>query len=140
MRGGLRRILREEIYLRNFNDGVLRATTFDEFWGSIQTAARDLGFPYVHLSTGDREYQCCHEEATAGLRWRLRVDLTPFVWIEIDRDPSQEDSTAIFQFVRVLQTALSNRAWTVSPEPGKEEGSATTSRLTVIPPRSAAVR
>jgi UDP-GlcNAc:undecaprenyl-phosphate GlcNAc-1-phosphate transferase len=140
MRGGLRRILREEICLRNFRDGVLRATTFDEFWAAIQTAAQDLGFPYVRLSTGDRDYRCQVESGTPDLHWRFHVDLTPSVWIDIDRDPNQEDSTAIFQFVRVLQTALSMRAWAPASEPGKEGPSKAIRRFTVVPPRSAAAR
>jgi UDP-GlcNAc:undecaprenyl-phosphate/decaprenyl-phosphate GlcNAc-1-phosphate transferase len=104
--GDLRRILRDEIFLRNVEEDLRRSKNFFEWWQSACEACREMGFHEVRLRFGGETYMACFAVDPPEAAWQIRVALGESDYLNLARDFRDARPVAVAPFLEMLRSSL----------------------------------
>jgi UDP-GlcNAc:undecaprenyl-phosphate/decaprenyl-phosphate GlcNAc-1-phosphate transferase len=105
--GAFRRMLNDQLRLRNFEESLAAAQTVDDSWAIIRDSCKNLGFNEVRLQLKDEIYQDKVGDSALEPCWHLRIPLADLSYIDLTREfNSPVLPMIVAPFVDVLRSQL----------------------------------
>lgn len=106
---GLRREIRAQLAVQNFEAMLSAARTADECWAIIQRGAKDFGFHPSRMQLAGKIF--APQSAYTELRcWTIRIPLDDNDWIELSHDSGPEGhATAVVPFADTIRRLLADK-------------------------------
>ena len=115
--GGVLRLVRQEIYLRNFEDSLSRATTPSECWTAIRGACLDLHFASAYLVFEGEIYQEIFDSFAAESAWQFSKSLGRKGRMTLTRMIKKDSPSLMSSFFHILQASMESKTCFEKPEP-----------------------